>query len=78
VYRQVYLYVVAGKQSAQRVERRPVETGLRKPGFVEVTAGLKAGETVVTEGYMGLADGSPVEITGRFRAAAPAYNPRTN
>ncbi len=78
VYRQVYIFVVTGSEGDLRVERRAVEIGLRKTGFVEVTAGLKAGETVVTDGYMGLADGSPVEITGRFRAAAPAYNPRTN
>ncbi len=78
VYRQVYVFVVTGQEGDLRVERRAIETGLRKPGYVEVTAGLKAGETLVTDGYMGLSDGSKVEIVGRFSEAAPAYNPRTN
>lgn len=78
VYRQVFLFVVTGEEGNLRVERRAVEIGLRKPGFVEVTSGLKAGETVVTDGYMGLADGNPVEVVGRFQSAAPAFNPRTN
>jgi membrane fusion protein, multidrug efflux system len=78
VYRQVYVFVVREKDGQFHVERRAVETGLRKTGFVEVTAGLKAGEVVVTDGYMGLGDGSPVEVVGRFQEAAPAFNPRAN
>ncbi|SDE39845.1 efflux RND transporter periplasmic adaptor subunit [Kordiimonas lacus] len=35
-------------------ERREVTLGLRRPGYVEVTRGLEAGERVVTEGTMRL------------------------
>lgn len=42
---------------------RPVQLGLRTgTGIVEVLEGVKAGETVVTEGSDRLADGIPVEV----------------
>lgn len=78
VYRQVYVFVVKEKEGKKHVERRAIETGLRKTGFVEAVSGLKAGETVVTDGYMGLMDGGAVEVSGRFKEAAPAFNPRHN
>lgn len=42
--------------------RRPVELGLRRPGRVEITSGLEAGERVVRRGAMNLTDGAPVEV----------------
>jgi multidrug efflux system membrane fusion protein len=56
---------------------RPVQLGLRTgTGIVEVLEGVKAGETVVTEGSDRLADGIPVEVvTGegpRGAAEGPA------
>lgn len=76
VYRQVYVFVVKEVEGIPRAERRLVETGLRKTGFVEITSGVKPGERVVTDGYMSLTDGAEVEVTGRFKEAAPAFNPR--
>lgn len=35
-------------------ERRPVQLGIRRPGYVEVLEGLSAGERVVTEGTLRL------------------------
>ena len=56
-----YVWVV----SDGRAERRKVRTGIRRPGNVEVVAGLDAGERVVTEGTQRLSDGSEVvERTG--------------
>ena len=43
-----------------RARKREVEIGLRKPGLVEVTSGLSAGETVVQSGHMALTEGDPV------------------
>ena len=62
--------VVAGK-----ADRRQVELGVRTPGFVEVTDGIKAGEQVVTGGLELLAPGAPVmprvvERTGKQTAPA--------
>src|SRR5436190_1865661 len=47
--------VVAGK-----ADRRKVNLGVRTPGFVEITDGVKAGDQVVTGGLAMLAPGAPV------------------
>jgi membrane fusion protein (multidrug efflux system) len=39
-----------------------VETGLRRPGDVEILQGLKAGEAIITDGQLRLQDGSPVTV----------------
>jgi HlyD family secretion protein len=50
-----------------------VTVGIRTPQSVQVTSGLKGGETVVTEGNYALPDRSKVEInTSEAGAAAPA------
>jgi membrane fusion protein (multidrug efflux system) len=58
-----------------KVNRRPVELGVRTPGFVEVTKGVNAGEQVVVGGLAMLAPGAPVipRVVERGpKAAAPA------
>lgn len=45
-------------------KRTPVETGHLSGEFVEVTAGLSAGERVVTAGKVAIRDGSKVEVIG--------------
>jgi multidrug efflux system membrane fusion protein len=41
---------------------RQLELGLRRPGFVEVLAGVRPGEQVVTRGAEALEDGTPIEF----------------
>ncbi len=53
-----------------------VETGVRRPGEVQITKGLTAGDTVVTAGQIKLRDGVPVapltpKTTGAAKAAPP-------
>ncbi len=55
-----YVFVVDTQTMA--VERRRIETGTRRPGIVEVTSGLNAGETVVSEGMLKLRPGARVSI----------------
>jgi membrane fusion protein, multidrug efflux system len=43
-----------------RVERREVQLGKRRPGEVELVAGLQAGERVITEGTQNVRDGTQV------------------
>jgi len=47
------------------VERREVNTGRRKPGLVEVTGGLSAGEVVVVEGTQKAIPGRAVRVIER-------------
>src|SRR5881296_2382301 len=58
--------------TAGKVDRRKVNLGVRTPGFVEVTDGVKAGEQVVTGGLAMLAPGAPVmpRVVERKPAAA--------
>jgi RND family efflux transporter MFP subunit len=57
------IYVVAGG----RVARRPVTVGLRDPvrGFVQITHGIAAGDTVVVGPVDALGEGTRIEIAGR-------------
>jgi len=56
-----------------KADRRKVSLGVRTPGFVEVTDGIKAGEQVVTGGLELLAPGAPVtpRVVERKPPAAP-------
>jgi membrane fusion protein (multidrug efflux system) len=60
------VYVVADGKAV----RRPVETGVRMPGFVEVASGLAPGEQVVVGGLERLTDGVPVRATVVERPAS--------
>jgi membrane fusion protein (multidrug efflux system) len=51
------------------VERREVATGRRRPGQVEVTSGLAAGELVIAEGTQRVKPGQPATIVGRLDEA---------
>ena len=59
---------------------RPFQLGLRTgTGLVEILSGLKAGETVVTEGSDRLDDGVPVEVvTGENPRAAAGGGPSSS
>ena len=46
-----------------KVEQRKVSVGARRPGKVEITGGLDAGERVIVRGVNRVRDGQTVEIT---------------
>jgi len=46
-----------------KAARRPLELGVRTPGFVEALTGVEAGEQVVVGGQERLAEGAPVAAT---------------
>jgi multidrug efflux pump subunit AcrA (membrane-fusion protein) len=46
----------------EKVEKRKVTVGIRESDHVEVTAGLKDNEKVVTQGAYGLGDGTKIKI----------------
>ncbi|MET0369844.1 MAG: efflux RND transporter periplasmic adaptor subunit [Sphingobium sp.] len=55
-----YLFVVEDRK-AKRVK---VRTGTRQNGLVEITGGIKPGQSVVVEGVVKLTDGMPVRLPG--------------
>jgi membrane fusion protein (multidrug efflux system) len=54
-----------------RALRREVRIGGRRPGSVEVSSGLQAGDNVVVEGTQKIRDGSPVSATERVVDTPP-------
>lgn len=62
-----YAFLLEGR----KVKRVKVETGIRQNGMVEITAGLKAGQQVVTDGVVKLSDGAPVRLAGDKATGRP-------
>jgi membrane fusion protein (multidrug efflux system) len=57
---QAFLYRVVG----DTVEHVPVKIGARRPGWVEILDGVKAGDRVVVEGIVKLKDGARIAEAG--------------
>lgn len=53
------VYVVDAQGAA---EMRPVRTGIRQAGFVEILSGVAAGDTVIVEGFQKIGPGAPVAV----------------
>ncbi len=65
-----FIYVV---KTDQTVEMRPVTTGVTRDGETVVASGLKAGETVVTDGQLRLVPGAKIiKPLGKLEPAAAA------
>jgi membrane fusion protein (multidrug efflux system) len=59
---QRYVFVL---DEQARARRTPVRTGVRADGRIEVVAGLRPGQRVVTEGVVKVADGMQVQLAGQ-------------
>ena len=66
-----FVFVVADGKA----QRREVRIGSRRPGSVEVLAGLRAGEQVIVEGTQKVRDGVPVRTTEIAADAELAVEP---
>lgn len=58
-----------------KARRLEVKTGLRKPGVVEIRAGLQEGQIIVADGLVGLQDGASVQVTGNYTGPVKAFDP---
>ena len=58
-----FVFVVDGEQ---RVEKREVRTGRRRPGQVEILEGLQEGDLLVAEGTQKVRPGASVEVVGEI------------
>lgn len=57
-------------------KRRPVRTGVRSAGRIEIVEGLMPGQQVVTEGVVKLSDGMKVRLAGAQNAQPKRGQPR--
>jgi membrane fusion protein (multidrug efflux system) len=60
--REQFVLVAAPADEGYKAEKRQVTIGSRRPGLVEVVAGLKAGEQVITHGTLRVQPGQAVAI----------------
>ena len=68
-----FVWRVSGDSLAERV---PIETGLRKGGVVEVTMGLRPGDTIVTAGTHKVDEGSKIAAAPRPVSGQARSTPR--
>ena len=66
-----FVYTIAADGKAKRV---PVTTGARQGQMVEIVSGLRAGDSIVTEGVVKLSDGTKVRLK-KAGSAASQNNP---
>jgi membrane fusion protein (multidrug efflux system) len=59
---EAFVYVISGQGQRLTAEQRPVETGVRQDGFVEIRDGLRAGDRIVADGLNKLQPGQPVRV----------------
>lgn len=68
-----FVYRITPESTAERVE---VQTGRRRPGVVEVLAGLEAGDEVITEGVIKVRPGGKVRRKGEGPPGGRPGGPR--
>lgn len=60
-----FVYVLRQNGDRTMAEQRPVLTGVRQQGFVEIRDGVRPGERIVADGLHKLQPGQPVRIAGQ-------------
>jgi membrane fusion protein (multidrug efflux system) len=63
-----FVYVIRTMGERTMAEQRPIVTGIRQQGFVEILDGVRPGERIVGDGLNKIQPGQPVRIAG---AAGP-------
>lgn len=63
-----FVYLVADRDGQTVAEQRPVVTGARHDGFVELREGVAAGDRIVADGLNKVTPGQPIEVAGASRA----------
>lgn len=66
---QTIVMIAAG----DRAERRVVTTGVTTDVHVEITSGLRAGELIITQGHVGLQDGTMITVAVTAAEHSPGH-----
>lgn len=70
-----FVYAVGKKGERMVAEQRPVLTGVRQDGFVEIKDGVEAGEKLVADGLNKVQPGAPIRPAGGRPGAKPGGKP---
>ncbi|MDZ4370447.1 MAG: efflux RND transporter periplasmic adaptor subunit [Phenylobacterium sp.] len=71
-----FVFVLQQRGERTMAEQRPIVTGLRQQGFVEIVDGVRAGERLVADGLNKIQPGQPVRVA-QAPANAPGSAPAT-
>lgn len=71
-----FVYVVKKDGERSVAERRPVLTGVRQNGLVEIREGLQTGEQIVADGLNKIQPGQPVRVQAPAVAREAAADPQ--
>ena len=71
-----FVYVIHQRGDRAMVEQRPVVTGLRQAGFVEIRDGVRPGEQLVADGLNKIQPGQPVRVAGPQGAGPKGGGPQ--
>lgn len=66
-----FVYVLQQGERGATAIQRPITTGIRQQGFVEITDGVRAGDRIVADGLNKIQSGQPVRVPGAAAAAGP-------
>lgn len=78
-----FVYVIharpaqGNRPAGAMVEQRPIVTGLRQQGFVEIVEGVRPGERLVADGLNKVQPGQPVRIAGGGRPGGMGASERS-
>lgn len=64
-----FVFVISEGEGPTRAEQRPVVSGARQDGFVEIRDGLAAGDRIVANGINKVTGGQPVRVAETLDAA---------
>jgi membrane fusion protein (multidrug efflux system) len=72
-----FVYVLHSQGPKTTTEQRPVVTGVRQDGFVEIKEGVEAGDRIVADGLNKIQPGQPVRVVapGGAHPQGPAERP---
>lgn len=70
-----FVYVLNQQGERTMAEQRPVRTGVRQDGVVEILDGLQAGDRLVADGLNKIQPGQPVRVLGEQRQAQGGQQP---
>lgn len=60
-----FVYVLQQQGQRTMAEQRPIVTGVRQQGFVEIVDGVRAGERLVADGLNKIQSGQPVRVAAQ-------------
>ncbi|WP_293678604.1 efflux RND transporter periplasmic adaptor subunit [uncultured Phenylobacterium sp.] len=71
-----FVYVLRQAGERTMTEQRPIVTGLRQHGFVEIRDGVRAGDRIVADGLNKIQPGQPVRVAAPRQPGAPPATQR--